>query len=41
MGELVDDSDVKARAGDNVTLWGGIGGDGTMVVCAVEETHSP
>jgi len=40
VGELVDGSEVVARAGDNVTLWGGIGGDGTMVVCAVEETHS-
>jgi len=41
VGELVEGSDVVARAGANVTLWGGIGGDGTMVVCAVEETHSP
>jgi hypothetical protein len=40
-GELVRGSDVVARAGDEVTLWGGIGGDGTMVVCAVEEIHSP
>jgi len=40
VGELVQGSDVVARAGDSVTLWGGIGGDGTMVVCAVEETHS-
>ena len=39
-GELVQGSDVVARAGDNLTLWGGIGGDGTMVVCAVEEIHS-
>ena len=39
-GELVQGSDVVARAGVNVTLWGGIGGDGTMVVCAVEEMHS-
>ena len=39
-GELVQGSDVVARAGDIVTLWGGIGGDGTMVVCAVEEIHS-
>jgi len=41
VGELVEDSDVMARAGDNVTLWGGIGGDGTMVACAVEETQAP
>ena len=40
VGELVQGSDVVARTGDNLTLWGGIGGDGTMVVCAVEETHS-
>lgn len=40
VGELVHGSDVVAHAGDNLTLWGGIGGDGTMVVCAVEEIHS-
>jgi hypothetical protein len=39
-GELMRGTDVVARAGDNLTLWGGIGGDGTMVVCAVEEIHS-
>jgi hypothetical protein len=37
IGELVRGSDVVARAGDNVTLFGGIGGDGTMVVCGLEE----
>jgi hypothetical protein len=41
VGELVRGSDVVARAGDNVTLFGGIGGDGTMVVCGLEEVHSP
>jgi hypothetical protein len=41
VGELVAGSDVVARNGDSVTLWGGIGGDGTMVVCDLEETHSP
>jgi hypothetical protein len=41
-GELVQGSDVMARAGDDVTLFGGIGGeDGTMVVCGLEEIHSP
>jgi hypothetical protein len=40
VGELVRGSEVVARTGDNVTLFGGIGGDGTMVVCAVEATHS-
>jgi hypothetical protein len=41
VGELVRGSDVVARAGDSVTLFGGIGGDGTMVVCGLEEIHSP
>lgn len=41
VGELVRGSDVVARAGDEVTLFGGIGGDGTMVVCGLEEIHSP
>lgn len=40
VGELVHGSDVVARAGDEVTLFGGIAGDGTMVVCGLEETHS-
>jgi hypothetical protein len=40
VGELVEGSDVVARNGHTVTLWGGIGGDGTMVVCAVEEVHA-
>jgi hypothetical protein len=39
VGELVRGTDVVARAGDNVTLFGGIGGDGTMVVCGLEEVH--
>ena len=41
VGELVSGSDVVARAGDEVTLFGGIGGDGTMVGCDLEEIHSP
>jgi hypothetical protein len=40
-GELVRGSDVVARAGDEVTLFGGIGADGRVVVCGVEEIHSP
>jgi hypothetical protein len=39
-GELVRGSDVVSRAGDYVTLFGGAGGDGSLVVCAVEEIHS-
>ena len=39
VGELVRGSDVAARAGDDVTLFGGAGADGALVVCAVEETH--
>ena len=30
---------VVARAGDDVTLFGGAGSDGALVVCAVEEKH--
>jgi hypothetical protein len=40
-GELVRGSDVVARAGDDVTLFGGAGADGALVVCAVEEIHTP
>jgi hypothetical protein len=40
VGELVRGSEGIARAGDIVTLFGGIGGDGTMVVCGLEEIHS-
>ena len=38
-GELVRDSDVVAKAGDDVTLFGGAGADGALVVCDVEEKH--
>ena len=38
-GELVAGDQVVARAGDDVTLFGGAGGDGALVVCAVEEVH--
>jgi hypothetical protein len=40
VGELVRGSDVIARTGDHVTLFGGIGGDSTMVVCGLEEIRS-
>jgi hypothetical protein len=41
VGELTSGSDVVARTGDEVTLFGGMASDGTMVVCGVEEIHSP
>lgn len=40
IGELVRGSDVVARAGDDVTLFGGAGADGFLVVCGVEEIHA-
>ncbi len=39
-GELVRGEEVVARAGDDVTLFGGAGSDGYLVVCAIEEVHS-
>ena len=39
-GELVRGDEVVARAGDDVTLFGGAGSDGALVVCAVEEIHA-
>jgi hypothetical protein len=39
-GELVRGEEVVARAGDDVSLFGGAGSDGYLVVCAVEERHS-
>ena len=39
-GQLVRGEDVVASAGDDVTLFGGAGSDGALVVCAVEEFHS-
>jgi hypothetical protein len=39
-GELVRGSDVVAKAGDDLTLFGGAGADGALVVCGVEEIHS-
>jgi hypothetical protein len=38
-GELVRGEEVVARAGDDLTLFGGAGSDGALVVCAVEERH--
>ncbi|MEZ0240158.1 MAG: hypothetical protein ACAH65_05115 [Chloroflexota bacterium] len=40
VGELVAGDQVAARSGDDVTLFGGAGSDGALVVCAVEEIHS-
>ena len=39
-GELVRGSDVLERAGENVTLFGGIAGDQTMVVCGLEKINA-
>jgi hypothetical protein len=41
VGELVRGGEVVARAGDDVTLFGGAGADGFLVVCGVEEIHPP
>ena len=40
-GELVDGSgNVLARAGQDITLFGGAGADGALVVCGLEEIHA-
>ena len=39
-GELVAGDQVVARAGDDVTLFGGAGADGALVVCGLEEIHA-
>ena len=39
VGQLVRGSDVVATAGQDVTLFGGAGADGALVVCGVEEVH--
>jgi hypothetical protein len=39
-GELVSGNDVVARAGQDLTLFGGMGADGALVVCGIEEIHS-
>jgi hypothetical protein len=38
-GQLLSGEQVVARSGDDVTLFGGAGSDGTLQVCAVEEVH--
>ena len=38
-GELFRGTDVVAKTGDDVTLFGGAGADGALVVCAVEAVH--
>jgi hypothetical protein len=40
VGELIRGTDVLARTGDDVTLFGGAGADGALVVCAVETLHT-
>ena len=40
IGELVRGNDVVARTGDDLTLFGGAGSDGALVVCRVEEVHA-
>lgn len=40
-GELVEGDRVVAKEGDDVTLWGGAGSDGALVVCGLEELHAP
>lgn len=41
VGELKRGREVVGRDGDDVTLFGGIGADGTMVVCGLEQIHAP
>ena len=38
-GELISGNDVVAFAGEDLTLFGGMGGDGALVVCGLEEVH--
>jgi hypothetical protein len=39
-GELIRGADVVAKAGDDVTLFGGAGADGALVICGVETIHA-
>ena len=39
VGELVRGDEVVATTGEDVDLFGGMGADGALVVCAVEEKH--
>ncbi|HET9193632.1 MAG TPA: hypothetical protein VFO21_12170 [Vicinamibacterales bacterium] len=41
VGELKRGREVVGRDGDDVTLFGGLGTDGTMVVCGLEQIHAP
>jgi hypothetical protein len=41
VGELVAGERPEATAGQDVSLFGGAGADGYLVVCAVEEIHVP
>jgi len=38
-GQLLRGNEIAAREGDDVTLFGGAGSDGALVVCDVEEIH--
>lgn len=38
-GELVRGNEVISRAGGDLTLFGGAGADGALVVCGDEEFH--
>src|SRR5688500_3477600 len=40
-GELVRGTEIVARSGEDVTLFGGAGSDGALVVCGIEEIHEP
>ena len=40
VGELIRGDEVVARAGDDLTLFGGAGADGALVVCGIEESHA-
>jgi hypothetical protein len=40
VGQLVRGGDVVAKAGDDVTLFGGAGSDGALVMCGVEEVRA-
>lgn len=39
VGRLVRGTEIVATAGDDLTLFGGAGSDGALVVCAVEAFH--
>jgi hypothetical protein len=40
VGELIRGGDVVAPAGADISLFGGMASDGSLVVCGVEELHS-